>query len=141
MNTALLVPATVLVLWTLVMLFWMAGTRLPALKKMGIDMAAKPGGRGPDVDPVVPPQVAWKSHNHTHLMEQPTLFYATIVILTLSNGVSDLTIGVSWAYVGLRIVHSLWQSLVNTVTVRFLLFLASTFCLIALALTALLNML
>ncbi|WOE73975.1 MAPEG family protein [Alterisphingorhabdus coralli] len=141
MNTALLVPAIVLVLWTLIMLFWMAGTRLPALKKLGIDMSAQPGGRGPDVDPVVPPQVAWKSHNHTHLMEQPTLFYATVIILTLSDSVSTLTIGVTWAYVGLRIAHSLWQSLVNTVMIRFMLFLAATICLIALALTALLNML
>ena len=38
---------------------------------------------------------------------------------------------------GLRIVHSIWQATVNIVTVRFLLFIASTLALIALAIMAL----
>ena len=36
----------------------------------------------------------------------------------------------AWIYVGLRIIHSIWQATVNTVPVRFLLFIISTFALL-----------
>ena len=78
----------------------------------------------------------WKSHNYTHLLEQPTLFYAVIIFLHLSGGSTDLTRGLAWAYVILRIVHSLWQARVNRVPVRFAIFGLSTFCLLALSLLA-----
>lgn len=35
MQAQILAPAAVLVLWSIVMLFWMAGTRLPAMAKGG----------------------------------------------------------------------------------------------------------
>lgn len=136
-DTGLLAPAAVLAAWTMVMLLWMAATRLPAMKRMGAGLdAARPGGRGQDIDARLPAQIAWKSHNFTHLHEQPTVFYALCVILTLAGGVSTLTVGLAWAYTGLRIIHSLWQSLVNTLPVRATLFLASSVCLIGLALLA-----
>ncbi len=136
MEKEILAPAAVLVIWTLIMLFWMAGTRLPAAKKLGIDISAEPGGRGPDLDPQLPPKVAWKSHNYTHLMEQPTLFYATVIILAVSGAGHGTNLWLAWAYVGLRIVHSIWQATVNLVNVRFLLFLASTICLVVMAINA-----
>ena len=39
----------------------------------------------------------------------------------------------AWGYAILRILHSLWQCLVNTVPVRFMLFTASNVCLFVLA--------
>lgn len=138
MSANILTPAAVLVLWSLVMLFWLAGTRLPAAKKIGVDVAKSVGGRGSDLDPALPPQVAWKSHNYAHLMEQPTIFYATIAIAAIAGAGSDaINVGLAWGYVLLRIVHSIWQATVNKVQIRFLLFLASTGCLIALAIRAL----
>jgi uncharacterized MAPEG superfamily protein len=137
MNSPILAPAAVLVLWSLVMLFWMAGTRFPAMAKIGADIRkAGPGGRGQDIEPMLPPQVVWKSHNYTNLMEQPTIFYATVAILALSGQGEGLNVSLAWAYVGLRVAHSLWQALVNTIPVRFGLFLASTLCLLVLAVNA-----
>ncbi|MCA0207710.1 MAG: MAPEG family protein [Proteobacteria bacterium] len=137
MPESLLAPGAVLALWTLIMLGWVAATRFPALAKSGIDLkAAPPGGRGADLETILPPQVNWKSHNYTHLLEQPTLFYAVIIFLHLSGGSTDLTRGLAWAYVILRIVHSLWQARVNRVPVRFAIFGLSTFCLLALSLLA-----
>ncbi|GAA0482629.1 MAPEG family protein [Parasphingorhabdus litoris] len=136
MDTAILAPAALLVIWSLIMLFWMAGTRLPAAKKLGIDITAKPGGRGPDVDPQLPDKVAWKSHNYSHLMEQPTLFYATVVILAVAEAGTGINLWLAWAYVALRIAHSIWQATVNLVNVRFLLFVASTICLMIMAINA-----
>lgn len=135
MQAQMLAPAAVLVLWSLIMLFWMAGVRLPAMKKAGIDMGARPGGRGQDLEGQVDPRINWPSHNYTHLMEQPTVFYPTVVILAIMGpGALDVTL--AWAYVALRIVHSLWQATVNTVPVRFLLFITSTIALLALAIRA-----
>lgn len=137
MNSPILAPAAVLVLWSLIMLFWLAATRLPAMSKAGIDLkTAPPGGRGIDLEPVLPAKFNWISHNYTHLMEQPTIFYAAVVILALSEAGSGLNLTLAWAYVGLRIVHSLWQALVNVTSIRFLLFLLSTACLLVLAINA-----
>ncbi|MFM7378317.1 MAG: MAPEG family protein [Erythrobacter sp.] len=135
MQAQILAPAAVLVVWSLVMLFWMAGVRLPAMKKAGIDMGARPGGRGQDLEGVVEPKVNWPAHNYSHLMEQPTVFYPVVVILAVM-GAGAVDVGLAWAYVGLRIIHSIWQSTVNTVTVRFALFMLSSFALVALAIRA-----
>ena len=138
MDTTILAPAAVLVVWSLLMLFWMAGTRLPAMSKIGIDMSKAVGGRGDDIDPNVPPSVAWKSHNYAHLMEQPTIFYATVIILTIAGAVTPLLVSLAWGYTIIRILHSLWQATVNKVNIRFVLFLLSTICLTVLAVHALL---
>jgi hypothetical protein len=137
MNEPILAPAAVLVLWSLIMLLWMAATRFPAMAKTGMDLKnAAPGGRGQDLEAVLPANVNWKSHNYTHLMEQPTLFYAVVVILALVGAGSGLNAQLAWGYVIIRIAHSLWQVLVNTVAVRFSLFLVSTACLLVLAVNA-----
>ena len=132
MNAPILAPAAILILWSLIILIWLAATRLPALSKAGLDLSGA-GGRGQDIDPQLPPSVAWKSHNYAHLMEQPTLFYAVVVLLTLVGHGDGLNAQLAWAYVGIRIAHSLWQALVNTVPIRFGLFILSTISLFALS--------
>ena len=138
MDTSILAPAAALVVWSIIMLIWMAGTRLPAMKKVGIDLGTAGGGRGVDIDPNVPPSVAWKSHNYAHLMEQPTIFYATVMILAISGAATPLLVSFAWGYTIIRILHSAWQATVNKVNIRFVLFLLSTICLTVLAVHALL---
>jgi len=134
MPDSLLAPGAILALWTLVMLTWAAVTRFQAFSKAGIDLkSAPPGGRGVDLEGVLPPLTNWKSHNYTHLCEQPTIFYAVIIFLDLSGGDTDLTRGLAWAYVLLRIVHSIWQSTGNRIAVRFAIFFLATLCLLALS--------
>ena len=70
-------------------------------------------------------------------MEQPTIFYATVFIIGLSGATDALATGLAWAYVLLRIVHSLVQATFNRVAVRFAVFGASSLCLLILALQAL----
>lgn len=135
MQAQMLAPAAVLVVWSLIMLFWMAGVRLPAMKKAGIDLGERPGGRGQDLEGQLDPKANWPSHNYAHLMEQPTLFYATVVILAMM-GAGALDVLLAWIYVGLRIVHSLWQATVNKVPLRFLLFISATIALVVLAIRA-----
>jgi hypothetical protein len=65
-------------------------------------------------------------------MEQPTLFYAVVIMLGIVGpGATDVML--AWIYVVLRIVHSLWQALVNKVSIRFLIFLLGTIALLVLA--------
>ncbi|GGZ96450.1 MAPEG family protein [Novosphingobium arvoryzae] len=135
MQAQILAPGAALVLWTIVMLFWMAATRLPAIAKNGGLGAAKPGGRGQDLEGVLPDQINWKSHNYSHLLEQPTLFYATLATLAIL-GAHEHDVLFAWGYVGLRVAHSLWQATVNTIPVRFTLFNLSTLCLLVLAVRA-----
>lgn len=136
MQAQMLAPAAVLVAWSLIMLIWVALTRFPAIssaEKGSIEPT--PGIRGQDLEKALPAKVNWKSHNYTHLMEQPTIFYPAVVILAIM-GPGAIDVLLAWAYVALRIVHSLWQALVNTIPVRITLFFLSTFALIALAIRA-----
>ncbi len=138
MNSQILLPAAVLVVWTLIVLAWMALTRLPAMKKAGIDMGATPGSRGQDLEGVIPDKVNWKSHNYTHLVEQPTLFYAVVAIIALTGtGNAELNVYLAWGYVILRIIHSLIQIIWNYVPARFSVFGLSTLCLLVLSVHAL----
>ena len=135
MQAQILAPAAILALWTLVMLIWMAGTRFPAMKKAGIDIGARAGGRGQDLEGVVDPRAQWKAHNYAHLAEQPTVFYVVVAILAIM-GASAVDVVLAWIYVALRIVHSIWQATVNKVPVRFALFAASSLALTVLAVSA-----
>lgn len=134
MTSNILAPAAVLVAWSMVMLIWMFITRFHGFAKAGIDLGkADPGARYVDVEDQMPQRINWKSHNYSHLMEQPTLFYATVFIIALSGGGSTAAVWWAWGYTGFRIAHSLWQALVNLVPVRFLLFTGSSICLLVLA--------
>ena len=140
-NSPIFAPAIVLVLWSLVMLGWLAITRLPAMANAGIQLTTVVGSRGVNLEGVLPDRINWKAHNYAHLMEQPTLFYATVIILGVIGQGDGLNLQLAWAYVVLRIVHSVVQATWNRVAVRFTLFCLSTVALLALALRAAMSLL
>ncbi len=136
MHSDILRPMVVLIAWTLVMLGWTLATRLPAMKAAGVDMGKLVGTKPSDADRALPPEVQWKAHNHNHLMEQPTLFYAVCAVLALSGTGNGVNAWIAWAYVALRIAHSLVQATSNRVRARFLFFMLSSLMLVALTLHA-----
>lgn len=129
-------PVATLALWSMIMWVWMYATRLPAMQRAKIDAANMVGGTGKGLDDVLPAEVQWKAHNYNHLMEQPTVFYAASFIIALLGAAAGDVLA-AWIYVGLRIVHSLWQATVNTLAVRFPLFVLATLALLYLAWRAL----
>lgn len=131
----LIAPVVALVAWSLVIMAWMALTRLPAMKKAGIGLNRR-GGRGANLEGVLPDEVNWKGHNYQHLMEQPTIFYAIVFALILLGMDQPINCWLAWGYVVLRILHSLVQATVNIVLYRFSLFLLSSLCLIGLTVHA-----
>jgi len=132
--SALLAPVIALALWSHVIMLWMYATRLPAMKAARIkpDPMAKRGAQMSGL----PAKVRWKSDNYTNLMEQPTVFYAVVIVLALLDQGSALNVGLAWTYVGIRVVHSLVQVLVNKVELRFVLFVSSALVLIGLTANA-----
>lgn len=137
MHAAIIAPVVALVAWTLVMQIWMYLTRLPAMRRAGIALKGRRGSRPGALDGVVEDHVQWKAHNYNHLMEQPTLFYAIALSLALLGG-GDVWINVwlAWAYVGLRILHSLIQAITNVIRWRFLVFNLASLCLLGLTVHA-----
>jgi hypothetical protein len=137
MHAAIIGPVVALVAWTLVMQIWMYATRFPAMRRKGIDLKGRRGGRGAQLDGVLEDEVQWKAHNYNHLLEQPTLFYAIALSLAFLGGDAfEINIWLAWAYVGLRILHSLIQATTNVVRWRFLVFSLASLVLLALTLHA-----
>jgi hypothetical protein len=129
----ILAPVVALVAWSLVMMAWMAATRFAAFKKMGVSLRTIPvGARGVNLEGRAPDEIMWKSHNYTHLMEQPTIFYAIALTLALMDFGGGINFWLAWGYVGFRIIHSVVQATINIVAIRFSIFLLATLCLIGL---------
>jgi hypothetical protein len=84
----------------------------------------------------IPARVRWKADNYNNLMEQPTLFYAVTLTLALLGAGDVLNTSLAWLYVGLRVAHSLVHALINVVMLRFAIFMAASFVLLAMTLRA-----
>lgn len=130
-QTPLLAPVSILILWCGVIWAWMYITRIPAIAaaRMRLDSLRPRGEQMAEL----PPTVRWKADNYNHLMEQPPLFYAVAVVLTLQGDHSPLALALAWAYVALRVAHSLVQVTVNHILVRFAMFFISSLVLFTLA--------
>jgi hypothetical protein len=122
-------PVLALAGWTFVMWVWMYATRIPAMRAARIDLAElSRTGRKLEL----PPKVSRVADNYNHLHEQPTLFYAVALAAQLA-GVADATnVGLAWAYVASRVVHSLVQATGNVIPVRFAVFSLGSLLLLAL---------
>jgi hypothetical protein len=133
----ILVPMLALVLWSFVMWAWLYATRLPAMMRLKI----KYDPHRPNAEFInqIPPEARWKADNYNHLMEQPTLFYAVCLALALMGHGWGLNEALAWAYVVLRVIHSLIQATVNKVEARFAVFMVASLVLLVLAVRAFLT--
>ncbi len=136
MHSPILAPVVALVAWSLVMWVWMYVTRIPAMQRAGIDSKNLVGGSAADLRERIDPKSQWPADNYNHLHEQPTIFYAIALALALMGAGGGLNTTIAWAYVGLRVVHSIVQATINRVVVRFAIFVLSSLCLVALTLHA-----
>ena len=133
----ILAPVVALVAWTLVMLVWLAIARRRAFASMGVSWSTIPrGSRGANLDGKAPDEAQWPSHNYNHLMEQPTIFYAIALTLAMMGMDHGINLWLAWGYVALRIGHSIVQSTINIVAVRFTIFALATLCLLGLTVHA-----
>jgi hypothetical protein len=112
-----------LVAWTLVVWLWMYGTRIPAMQRLKLDPQE---ARYPGALNVLPAGARQVADNYNHLHEQPTIFYALALAIHAGGWTDGLFIALAWGYVGLRVLHSLVQGMINVVTLRFAVFAAAS---------------
>lgn len=134
MPSPILQPVIALVLWSMVMWAWLYATRIPAMQKAKVPMA--PTMTSADLAAALPASVRWKADNYNHLMEQPTIFYATALALAGIGQGDGLNATLAWSYVGLRVIHSLVQATTNIILLRWALFMTASVALLALAVRA-----
>ena len=139
-GMTILQPVVALAAWTMVMWFWLYGTRIPALSAAKVNPDDLVHDPSKSLEAVLPPQVMWKAHNYNHLHEAPTVFYAVAIVLALVSDENALNTQIAWAYVALRVIHSLIHATINKVSLRFLVFALSSFCLMFLVARAVLVM-
>lgn len=135
-DMSILQPIVALAAWTMVMWFWMYATRLPAMNARPLppeELATLNQGK---LDSLLPPKVQWKAYNYNHLHEAPTVFYAITLVLAFTDSGDGLAAILAWAYVALRMAHSIVQATINRVMWRFAIFSASSFVLMALIVLA-----
>lgn len=140
MQSPILAPIVALAAWTMVMWVWMYATRLPAMARAGIDGTKMIGTTGRGLrDQLVAAgeeRASWVADNYNHLLEQPVVFYAVALVLAMTGTGGGLNAGLAWAYVALRIAHSLVQATRNIVMIRFSLFALASLTLMALTVHA-----
>lgn len=140
MRSDIFEPVVALALWTMIVWTWMYATRLPAMGRAGFDAKNMVGstGRGLRDDLVAKGEekASWVADNYNHLHEAPTVFYAVAIVLGLIGQGDGFNATIAWAYVGLRIAHSLLQIISNRVLMRFVLFALSSVALLMLVVHA-----
>ena len=126
MNELILQPILFMGVLSFIMMLWMYSTRIPAAKVLegeGLELQAL--AHPSKIAGVFPSKVEQVADNYNHLWEQPTLFYAVVFVIWAQSNTDQLHLFCAWSYCAFRLLHSLVQSTVNSVWVRFALFLMS----------------
>ncbi len=135
----ILIPVVGLVIWTLIQQTWMVVTRIPAINAAKLGPEA--GQRTSELAVILPKEVQWKADNYNHLMEQPTIFYAVALALAIAGQGDGLNMMLAWFYLGSRVVHSIVQSTINNVMIRFSLFTLGTIAVLVMAVNGAISLL
>jgi hypothetical protein len=120
------------------MLGWLALTRLPAMSAANMD--PQEGARTSELAAKLPASVQSKADNYNHLLEQPTIFYVTCLVMAIAGLGDGLNLTLAWVYVGSRVIHSVVQATVNQVPLRFGIFMIGTISLIVMVIHAIVQL-
>ncbi|RCL42637.1 MAG: MAPEG family protein [SAR86 cluster bacterium] len=112
----LITPMLTLIIWTFLIFLMMAFGRIRFMSN------PQDAAHSKDYKDQLPAWVNRTADNYNHLFEQPVAFYVVTLSIALINNFDNLIVQLAWAYVLIRIVHSLVQITINIVLVRFFLF-------------------
>ena len=129
-----LTPVLALIIWTFVIWALMYKRRIPAMN--AISKNTQDFIDNPKLGEQLPAKARWAADNYNHLHEQPVVFYALMFYISLTNGADQIFLYLAWAYLAIRIIHSLVQVTSNKVLLRFGLFAGGSIILIIMALRA-----
>mgnify|MGYP001234056857 CR=1 FL=1 len=122
---SILLPVLVLAFWTFIIFAIMAPARFYFLRMKHPQTAA----HTKNLNGLLPPWLERVADNYNHLFEQPVVFYVITLSIAVLNNIEPLMIQLAWAYVVLRVLHSIVQITFNFVPLRFTLFVTSWFIL------------
>ncbi|KAF3911503.1 hypothetical protein ABW20_dc0107318 [Dactylellina cionopaga] len=117
-------PVIGLNLWSLFIEGWMYATRIPAVQRN--QAAIKSDMTMEQFNALMPPSTRWKADNYNNLMQQPLQFYAVALTMAVLDEGNKTDVRLAWAYVGVRVLHSLVHCIANPIPVRFYLFVTSS---------------
>lgn len=117
-ENALLLPVLLMVLLTFVTGFWLLKQRFQAVQQHTVSPSYFLLKRGK-----VPEPLAKVDQHYVNLFELPVLFYLLVVLLYLTETVNPLQLGLAWAFVASRGVHSYVHMTHNRLTARMYAFL------------------
>ena len=115
-QTALLTPIFVLVLWTSAVFLVLAFGRVKYTKN------PQDAAHSKDLKGTMPDWVERAADNYNHLFEQPVAFYALTLCIAVINNFDTFMVQLAWAFVVLRVIHSLVHLTFNLVLLRFFIF-------------------
>ena len=120
-QISILLPVLTLAFWTFIIFAILAPARFYFLRIKHPQTAA----HTKDLKGLLPPWTERVADNYNHLFEQPVVFYVTTLSIAVINNIEPLMIQLAWAYVLLRVLHSIVQITFNFVPLRFILFVTS----------------
>ena len=124
-QISILLPVLTLAFWTFIIFAIMAPARFYFLRMKHPQTAA----HTKNLKGLLPPWTERVADNYNHLFEQPVVFYVITLSIAVLNNIEPLMIQLAWAYVALRVLHSIVQITFNFVPLRFTLFVTSWFIL------------
>ena len=125
----MLSPLLAMIAWSGCVMAMLMATRIPVVLKYWGNLQR--AMHSDEMRPHLPARMRYVTDNYNHLLEQPTLFYATVVYIHLAGTATALTVSLAWAYVATRVVHSVVQLSVNNVSWRAAVFALSSLILLA----------
>lgn len=120
-QTNILIPAMMLIGWTLLVLLTIPYRRFKAYFSGKVTAHDFKFGESCNV----PEEVCIPNRNLMNLLEVPVLFYALCLMLYATQKADGAAVALAWTYVALRGIHSLIHLSYNHVFQRFAVFAAS----------------
>ena len=115
-STSIFAPFFAMIALTLVVWVYMYARRIPFI----IRSKFTPEQLSPlELARLSPPAVANPSDNLKNLFELPTVFYALVLFLYVTNHVDTRYVLAAWLFVGFRVLHSAVHCTFNFVPLRF----------------------
>ena len=121
-------PASVLAIWTMLVLLMTAIRRVGAVRARRVHAEAFRYGESAEV----PDDVRVWNRHLMNLLEMPLLFYVASISFYVTRHVSSGVVALAWAYVALRLLHSLVHLAANRIVPRLLVFTAGNVVLMVL---------
>ena len=121
-QTAIFQPFIATMVLTMVVWAYMYGRRLPFIFSNGLDARQM---TPLELARLSPPEVSNPSDNLKNLFELPTVFYALVLYLFLTNQVDTAQLGAAWVFFLFRAMHSAVHCTFNFIPLRFVLYVVS----------------